>query len=116
MTLERLQDGSHVFHPPERPYVGTQDALGRTAPPGSPSTRPVGPVKVSPPVTVKQHDMKGYELVAFQATIYNIMGTWQQEGPLDSSSHANFAETSLVGLGPNKARHPFKVNGSRHIL
>ena len=109
MTLEYNADtGEHTFRPPERPYIGPQDALGRTAQLGALVTRPIGPAKYSPPVAVKGHHMEGYEVVSFQCELYDIRGTWQQAGPI-SEAHANYSENELVGDGPDIGRHPFKV-------
>ncbi len=114
MTLDLLPDGSHLFRPPERPYVGQSDPLGRTAQIGSPSTRPVGGANFTPPTPVKGHKMDGYEVVSFQLEIYDIRGTWMQDGPIDMA-HCNFAECEFVGDGPYVARHPFPIKADAGV-
>ncbi len=110
MTLEYdAATGEHTFRPPERPYVGPQDALGRTAQLGALVTRPIGPARYSQPVPVKNTKyMEGYEVVSFQCELYDERGTWQQAGPF-SEAHANYSENELVADAPDIMRHPFKV-------
>ncbi len=103
------QTGEHTFTPPTNPYIGQQDALGRTAQLGSPVTRPIGPAHFSPPQRVKDTKyQEGYEVVSFQMELYDERGTWQQAGPMDEA-HANFAFNEMVCDAPNVMRHPFKL-------
>ncbi len=103
------QTGEHTFVPPTNPYIGQQDALGRTAQLGSPVTRPIGPAHYSQPQVVKNTKyQEGYEVVSFQVELYEARGTWQQAGPMDEA-HANFAFNEMVCDAPNVMRHPFKL-------
>ncbi len=109
MTLERDPvTGTHRWIPPHRPYVGSQDALGRTSAPGAPVTAPIGGVHYTQPEVVKDHSMSGYEVVTFQMEIYDVRGTWEQDGPMNEA-HANFASNEMVADAPNVMRHPFAV-------
>jgi hypothetical protein len=108
MTLERNDDGSHRWVPPNQPYVGARDAQGRDQQIGALVTEPLGAVHVSNPQPVKQHNMRGYEVVTFQAELYDSRGTWQQEGPLPRV-HSGYSENEMVGDAPYVMRHPMAV-------
>jgi hypothetical protein len=98
-------DGSHIFTPPSGTYVPQSDPLGRTQIPGSPSTKPVGGVVMSPPQLVKNHSMQGYDVYTFKVTVYDMRGTWVQRSTF-GRGHSDYADNELVGEAAEIARHP----------